>query len=269
MTQLLSDKVAYVTGAGSGLGRAAAERFAEAGARIAVLDRDEEAARATAQDIGGGAVGLRCDVSSVDEVRRAFAAAADAIGEPDALVNNAGIREINDVLSIEPADWDRVIAVNLNGVFYCAQTAARSMAERGGGSITNIASVAGLAAVPRRPAYSAAKSGVIGLTRSMATDLGEHGIRTNVVCPGLIRTPLTHSYFEDEAFAQGIGQIIPHGRPGEPSEVADLLVYLASDMASYVSGAAIAIDGGFIAGKGFEPTGAAADSKFAATRSVK
>ncbi len=133
----------------------------------------------------------------------------------------------------------------------------------------NIASCAGLAAVPRRPAYTAAKHGVIGLTRSMATDLGHFGIRTNVVCPSIIVTPLTASYFDDAGFAEGMQELIPLGRPGEPRDVADVVVFLASDAARYVNGAVISIDGGFIAGKGFEVGQRQPDSNFAARKSVE
>lgn len=268
MTDLVDGKVVYVTGAASGLGRAAAAAFVAEGARVVAMDRDVTGGERAAQELGGGTIFIPCDVSSVAQVQEAFAAAQEAAGPPDGLVNNAGVREINDVLSIDPADWDRVIAINLSGVFYCAQQAAKAMASSGGGAIVNISSCAGLAAVPRRPAYSAAKAGVIGLTKSMATDLGHLGIRTNAICPSIIRTPLTNSYFEDEGFAEGMEALVPLGRAGEPQEVADVLLFLVSDLSRYVSGAVISVDGGFIAGKGFELSGAAADSKFAAARSV-
>jgi NAD(P)-dependent dehydrogenase (short-subunit alcohol dehydrogenase family) len=268
MNGLVKDKVAYVTGAASGLGLAAAIAFAEQGARVVLLDRDTDKADSAEQAVGHGARFVACDVGSIDAVEKAFAQAEELVGPPDVLINNAGIREISDVVDIDPADWDRVISVNLNGVFYCSHVAARSMVERGGGAIVSIASCAGLAAVPRRPAYSAAKAGVIGLTKSMATDLGGRGIRANVVCPSIIRTPLTDSYFEDEGFAEGMAMLVPMGRPGEPEEVADVLVFLASDMSRYVNGAVISIDGGFIAGKGFELATGDGSSKFAADRGV-
>lgn len=268
MTDLVDGKVVYVTGAASGLGRAAAEAFVARGARVVAMDRDVEGGERTAAELGGDTAFFACDVGSVEQVTEAFAAAREAVGPPDGLINNAGIREINDILSIDAKDWDRVIAINLSGVFYCAQQGAKAMASAGGGAIVNISSCAGLAAVPRRPAYSAAKAGVIGLTKSMATDLGHLGIRTNAICPSIIRTPLTDSYFEDEGFAEGMAQLVPLGRAGEPQEVADVLVFLVSDLSRYVSGAVISVDGGFIAGKGFELSGAAADSKFAAARSV-
>lgn len=268
MSNLVDGKVVYVTGAASGLGRAAAEAFVAQGARVVLMDRDAEGGERAASEIAGDTGFVRCDVSSVEDVRAAFAAAAEKFGEPDGLINNAGVREINDILSIEPADWDRVIDIDLNGVFYCAQAAARSMARRSGGAIVNISSCAGLAAVPRRPAYSAAKAGVIGLTKSMATDLGHLGIRTNVICPSIIRTPLTNSYFDDDGFADGMARLVPLGRAGEPQDVADVLVFLVSDMSSYVNGAVISVDGGFLAGKGFELADASPESKFAAARSV-
>jgi NAD(P)-dependent dehydrogenase (short-subunit alcohol dehydrogenase family) len=268
MSEIAKDKVVYVTGAASGLGRSAAEAFVAAGARVVLMDRDAEGGERLATELGDATTFVACDVASAAQVQTAFEQAQEAFGPPDGLISNAGIREINDVLSIDPADWDRVIAVNLSGVFYCGQQGARAMAAAGGGSIVNISSCAGIAAVPRRPAYSAAKAGVIGLTKSMATDLGHLGIRTNAICPSIIRTPLTESYFEDDGFADGMAQLVPLGRPGEPDDIADVLLFLISDMSRYVSGAVISVDGGFVAGKGFELSGTAADSKFAAARSV-
>ncbi|MDO8210103.1 SDR family NAD(P)-dependent oxidoreductase [Conexibacter sp. CPCC 206217] len=272
MNGRLDGRVAYITGGASGLGLQAAQALAGAGGRVLLIDRDEEAARASASAIeAGGAEAsfVACDVASAQSVEQAFARGGEVLGPPDVLVNSAGIREINDVLEIDSSDWDRVIAVNLTGTFYCAQQAARAMARNGGGSIVNISSVAGLAAVPRRPAYSAAKAGVIGLTRSIATDLGHLGIRANAICPGLIRTPLTDSYFDDEDFAGGLAALVPAGRAGDPREISDVILFLASDLSRYVNGTTITVDGGFLAGKGFEVGKPGATSKFAATRGVR
>lgn len=271
MSDGVSEKVVYVTGGSSGLGLAASVGLAQAGWRVVILDLDpgrgEEAVKG--QEWPGAVPELiECDTGSLASVRRAFETASATVGEPDALLNNAGIREIADFLTIEPEDWDRVIQVNLTGYFYCAQLAARSMAERGGGAIVNVASCAGLAAVPGRPAYSAAKAGVIGLTRAMATELGPVGVRTNVICPSIILTPLTEAYFEDEGFAEGMKRLIPAGRPGEASEVADLVVYLVGDSSSYVNGSVISIDGGFVAGKGFASADTGSDTNFTRVRGV-
>jgi glucose 1-dehydrogenase len=270
MSAEMEGKTAYVTGAASGLGRGAATALAAAGARVAVLDRDEKTGAEVAAEIaatGAEATFVACDVGSLDSVQAAFAAAAEALGEPDALVSNAGIREIDSFLDVAAEDWNRVIDIDLNGVFYCGQTAARSMAERGGGAIVNVASCAGLAAVPGRPAYSTAKAGVIGMTRAMAHELGPHGIRTNVVCPSVIRTALTEKYFADEGFNEGMEALIPLGRAGEPSDVADVIVFLLSEKARYVNGSIVSVDGGFVAAKGFQ-THQSDSTNYAAPRTV-
>lgn len=266
----MEGRIAYVTGGASGLGLGAALALRQAGAAVALLDRNArlgvEAAQRLSAD-GGRVEYVECDVASRDSVEAAFAAAADALGEPDALVSNAGVREIGDFLSLEPEDWERVIDVDLNGVFHCGQAAARSMAARGGGAIVNVASCAGLAAVPGRPAYSTAKAGVIGMTKAMAHELGPHGVRTNVVCPSVIRTPLTEAYFEDAGFTEGMKSLIPLGRAGEPDDVADVIVFLLSDEARYVNGSVVSVDGGFIAGKGFQSS-QSRDTNYAAPQQV-
>jgi dihydroanticapsin dehydrogenase len=271
MDHLMNDKVVYVTGGSSGLGLAATTRLADAGAKVAILDLDRERGIAALEELtwpGARPEVFQCDTGSLSSVENAFAEATDSVGPPDGLVNNAGIREIADFLELSAADWDRVIQVNLSGYFYCGQAAARSMAARDGGAIVNISSCAGLAAVPGRPAYNAAKAGVIGLTKTMATELGPANVRTNVICPSIILTPLTESYFEDEDFAEGMKSLIPMGRPGDPSEVADLIVYLLGESSSYVNGSVISIDGGFLAGKGFAAVGTGSDTNFTNVRSV-
>jgi 3-oxoacyl-[acyl-carrier protein] reductase len=266
----MEGRTAYVTGGASGLGLGAALALQQAGAAVALLDRNAKLGAEAAAELaanGGRVEFVECDVGSRDSVTAAFAAAAEAVGEPDALVSNAGVREIDDFLSLEPEDWERVIDVDLNGVFHCGQVAARSMARRDGGAIVNVASCAGLAAVPGRPAYSTAKAGVIGMTRAMAHELGPHGIRTNVVCPSVIRTPLTEAYFDDEGFSEGMKTLIPLGRAGEPADVADVIVFLLSDEARYVNGSVVSVDGGFIAGKGFQSS-QSKDTPYAAPQQV-
>jgi NAD(P)-dependent dehydrogenase (short-subunit alcohol dehydrogenase family) len=240
MGRALENRVAVVTGAASGIGLEIARRFAAEGARVVGLDRSD-------------AADMQLDVRSADQVEAAFA----EIGALDVLVNGAGIREIDDVYTLDASVWDDVIAVNLSGTFYCCQAAARRMRETGGGAIVNISSVGGLIGLARRPAYTAAKHGVVGLTKSLARDLGPAGIRVNAICPGMIRTPLTERYFEEESFEEGLRTVIPQGRVGVASDVADAALYLASDAAAYVSGVALTVDGGWLAEKSFAAGGAA------------
>jgi NAD(P)-dependent dehydrogenase (short-subunit alcohol dehydrogenase family) len=251
---MLKNKVAVVTGAGSGLGRGIALRFKAEGASIVALDRDLEAARRVADELGGSAEGHRAigvDVSAADEVTGAF----EEIGRLDVLVNSAGIREIRPPLELAAEEWDRVIAVNLSGTFYCSQAAARRMSAEGSGSIVNISSVTGLTGFALRPAYSASKAGILGLTRSLSQDLAPLGVRINAICPGLISTPLTEAYLEDDDFIRRLSMTIPMARAGEPEDIAQAALYLASDMSKFVTGIALPVDGGFVAAGTFDPTG--------------
>ena len=180
---MLENRVVLVTGAASGIGREIAERFVREGARVTGFDR-------------AGEVAITGDVRSPADVERAVAEVVEAEGRIDVLVNSAGVREIGDVYTMATDEWDNVIAVNLSGTFYCCQAAAQRMRATGGGAIVNISSVGGLIGLAHRPAYTAAKHGVVGLTKSLARDLGPAGIRVNAICPGLIRTPLTEQYFD-------------------------------------------------------------------------
>lgn len=249
---MLEQRVVLVTGAASGIGREIADRFAREGARVTGFDR-------------AGGVAILGDVRSPDDVRRAVGEVVAAEGRIDVLVNSAGVREIGDVYSMATEEWDNVIAVNLSGTFYCCQAAAGHMRESGGGAIVNISSVGGLIGLARRPAYTAAKHGVIGLTRSLARDLGPARIRVNAICPGLIRTPLTEQYFVDDAFEDGLRSVIPQGRAGDPGDVADAALYLASDQSAYVTGIALTVDGGWLAEKSFAAGDAAAATFLAAS----
>jgi len=252
MERMLNGRVALVTGAASGIGREIAERFAREGARVTGFDR-------------AGEVAIHGDVRSPGDVEGAVDRTVAAEGRLDVLVCSAGVREIGDVYTMATDEWDNVIAVNLSGTFYCCQAAARRMRESGGGAIVNISSVGGLIGLARRPAYTAAKHGVVGLSKSLARDLGPAGIRVNAICPGLIRTPLTEQYFAADAFEEGLRTVIPQGRVGLAADVADAALYLASDQSAYVTGVALTVDGGWLAEKSFAADEAAA-STFLASR---
>jgi NAD(P)-dependent dehydrogenase (short-subunit alcohol dehydrogenase family) len=236
-----------VTGAGSGIGRAAALRFAAEGATVVCADLDETAVAATAQAAGEPAVARAVDVA--DEASTlALAGRHPAV---DVLVHCAGVLGDGDALATSPASWGRVLAVNLTGTWLMARAVLPGMLERGRGAIVNLASVAGLAGIPANAAYAAAKGGVVALTRQMAVDFAAGGVRVNAICPGTLPTPLVRARFPDAAAAEaGLARAAsryPARRLGTAEEVAGLALYLASDEAAWVNGAAIPVDGGLLA----------------------
>ena len=247
----LDGKRAIVTGGGAGIGRAIAQRLADEGARVLVADLDADAAGTVAAELGGDARGRRVDVTSEDDVAALVAAAVEAWGGLDVMVNNAGVGVAGPVTETSGEDWARIMAVNLTGTFHGMKAAIPAMRESGGGSVVNIASVAAVVGVKDRAAYSASKGGIYALTRAAALDHLEEGVRINCVCPGTVDTPwigrITAGY-EDPADARAQMQARqPHGRFVAPEEIAAMVAYLASDEAGSVIGAAMIVDGGLTA----------------------
>ncbi len=253
----LEDKIALVTGAGSGIGRASSLAFAAEGAAVMCADIDEETAQDTAAQIaerGGRSAALRLDVTVEEEVERALAETVEQLGGLHVVFNNAGI--------VGAAGWEQTLAVNLHGVYYGLKHGAQLLAERGGGSIINTASVAGLVALvgaqtvagdeppPQAPpsaAYVTSKHGVVGLTRQFAVSYGRRGVRVNCINPGYIETPMIGAITESEEARDFIASLHPMGRLGQPEEIAAAAVFLASDESSFITGHTLVVDGGYTA----------------------
>ena len=252
MAGRLQDKVALITGAGSGIGRATAERFAEEGARVVAADLKAETAQATADAIGGDAVGVGIDVTDRASIAAVVEEAVGRCGGLDVLVCNAGVTIVGSVLDLTEEQWDRELDTNLKSVYLCAKEAWPHLEARGGGSILSTASMAGQWAIPADAAYCASKAGLIMLTKCMALDGAKANIRANCVCPGFTNTPMIDGYFDAQddpeasrRFAIGLH---PLGRMGEPVDHANAFVYLASDEASWVTGLELNVDGGITCG---------------------
>ncbi|MBS0561442.1 MAG: SDR family oxidoreductase [Proteobacteria bacterium] len=247
------DRGVLVTGGGSGIGQQVCFAAAEEGARVAVGDLDPANAEATAAEIRrrkGEAHAFRLEVTDPASVAQFVEGAETALGRIDVLVNSAGIREIVSVLDLSWEEWQRVIAVNLSGTFLPSQAFARRIVAAGKtGQIVNLASTLGLMAAPNRAAYTASKHGVVGLTKEMALELGDRGIRVNAVAPGVVRTPLTERYFQDPAYAQAIRDIHALGRWAEPREVANAILFLADEANGFITGTILTVDGGWTTGK--------------------
>jgi NAD(P)-dependent dehydrogenase (short-subunit alcohol dehydrogenase family) len=242
----LKGKRVVITGGASGIGAATAARFLEEGALVAVLDRDPAACETIRGQQPGIAGTFIADVADHAQVQRAFAVIVRDLGGLDVVINNAGISIRHKFLDITPDEWGRVLAVNLTGVFYVAQTAARYMMEHDGGVILNSASTNGIVGYPYYADYNATKAGVIELTRSMALELAPN-VRVNAVAPGYVLTPMQRAEYSDEMLEE-VNRKIPLQRHAQPEEVAALFAFLASDDAAYVNGQVYVIDGAETAG---------------------
>ena len=242
----LKDKRVVITGGAGGIGSATAARFLEEGARVIIMDMDQEACQRIENEMPELEKSIICDVSSPDSVKQAFEELKERLGGLDILINNAGISIRHKFIDITPEEWKRVIDINLNGVFFVAQEAAKQMLDMEGGVIINMGSTNGLAGYHYYGDYNASKSGVIELSRSMALELGP-SIRVNAVCPGFIMTPMQEAEYTPEMQA-AFYEKLPLKRLGSPDDVASLFAFLASEDASWITGQHFVIDGGELAG---------------------
>lgn len=241
----LEGKRVVVTGGTSGIGEATSRRFLEEGARVVALAVGEDEVATAADGISGLTEAIRCDVADEAQVANAFARVDELLGGVDVLVANAGISVRKPFLQIEAADWRRVLDVNLTGVFHCAQQAARRMWNGDGGVILMTASTNGITGHPYYADYNASKAGVILLARTMALELAPK-VRVNAVCPGYVLTPMQKAEYTEEMLAE-VNETIPLKRHADPSEIAGLFAFLASDEGAYFTGAVLTMDGGEIA----------------------
>jgi NAD(P)-dependent dehydrogenase (short-subunit alcohol dehydrogenase family) len=243
----LKDRVCVVTGAGGGIGRAVALAAAEAGASVVLFDKDEGRCQATLEALrpaGVRTLALTCDISDKESVAAAERA-SHAIGPCDILVNNAGLLRPGSLATVPLEEWNLLLSVNLTGYLLCAQAFGKVMLERGHGAIVHTASIAGSNAQAFSGAYSVSKAGVVMLSRQLAVEWGPRGVRSNVLSPGLVRTPMSESFYQDPGVTERRATAIPLGRIGTPEDMAQVVLFLASDRAGYVNGQEIIVDGGF------------------------
>jgi len=240
-------KVAFVTGAASGIGRATAVAFAVEGARVAIVDRTEDALRQTAdaiKDAGGEVLLIACDVASPERVEAAVARTVETFGRLDIAFNNAGVEnKATPLAEIELGEWDRILGINLRGTFVCMKHELAQMLKQGGGVIVNTSSGAGIRGVAGGSAYAASKHAIIGMTKSAALDYAKSNIRVNAVLPGNIETPMMDRFTGGDI--QKAIDLEPVGRLGRPEEIAEAVLWMSSDLGSFVTGASISVDGGW------------------------
>lgn len=241
----LDDKTAIVTGAGQGIGRAIAKKLAAEGATVVVTDVNESTAKETAETIGGGAVGIHTDVTSRESVNAMVEQVRKQFGRIDVLVNNAGWDKAGPFVDSDPADWDRVIQINLYGVLNTSKAVLPVMAEQGHGSVVNLASDAGRVGSSGEAVYSAAKGGVIAFTKATAREMARHQVNVNCVCPGPTDTALFASVGGDNPkLREALTKAIPFRRLAQPSDLANMVAFFASDEASFITGQTVSVSGG-------------------------
>jgi NAD(P)-dependent dehydrogenase (short-subunit alcohol dehydrogenase family) len=252
MTRELEGKVGLVTGGTSGIGRETAVLFAKAGAKVVVAGRRATEGEETIEQVraaGGEGLFVKTDVSIASEVETLIQKAVEKFGRLDVAFNNAGIEGVwSPIVRQSEEDWDRTIAINLKGVWLCLKYEIRQMLKQGGGAIVNMASTTGLVGAVGAAAYSASKHGVIGLTQTAALENAKSGIRINAVCPGFTETPMADRVFRAPGLQKYVTSCHPIGRLGKPMEIAEAVVWMCSDRASFMTGQSIVLDGGFLAG---------------------
>ncbi|MDW9744072.1 SDR family NAD(P)-dependent oxidoreductase [Sinorhizobium meliloti] len=246
----LSGRRALVTGASRGIGQSIALALAEAGAHVAVTARTVEGlaeTRALIEKTGRRAVALAQDVRDVEACASVTRAAAEGLGGLDILVNNAGFENVRPSFDVDEALWETIVSTNLKGAFFCAQAAGRIMADANGGAIVNLCSLTSYVGIPTAVPYGASKSGLLGVTRALATEWAAHNIRVNAIAPGYFRTAMTEAFYEDEDWQSRMLEKIPQRRFGKESDIGGVAVFLCSDAAAYITGHCIPADGGYLA----------------------
>jgi NAD(P)-dependent dehydrogenase (short-subunit alcohol dehydrogenase family) len=244
----LSGRVCVVTGGGGGIGRAVALSLARASARVAAIDLDERGLEATVaglREIGAEPFIARCDTASAESVAAAAAAIEKSLGPCSVLVNTAAVLRPGGLENLSLTEWNAVLAINLTGYFLCAQAFGRPMRALGRGSLVHVSSIAGSHAQGQSGAYSVSKAGVIMLSRQLASEWGPQGIRSNVVSPGMVITPMSQSFYDTPGVTERRAAVVPSRRIGMPQDIADAILFLASDRSSYVNGEEITVDGGY------------------------